>query len=143
VGLVTAAQQRAAGLLARGLSQREVGRVVGRSERTIRAWLREVDGFREAAQPGQAVPGEPTAEETLRDALRATGKDGGPDWSIRVQAARVLFKAQPKPEEAAAEHTFVQVVIQPDGTVVDAAGVVESSEREPDRDADPQPVTAS
>ncbi len=118
----------------------EVGRLVGRSERTIRAWLRDVDGFREAARAGQAVPGEPTAEETLRLALHATGKDGGPDWSIRVQAARVLFKAQPKPEEAAGDRTFVQVVIQPDGTIVDEAGVVE---REPDPDADPQPVAAS
>ena len=137
---MTPTQQRAAELLARGLSQREVGRVVGRSERTIRGWLRDVDGFREAARTDQAEADEPSPEETLRLAMRATCKDGDPDWPIRTQAARVLYKAQPKPEQAAAQPTFVQVVIQPDGTIVDEAGVVE---REPDPDADPQPVAAS
>ena len=52
----------------------------------------------------------------------------------------MLFKTQPTPEGAAAEPTFVQVVIQPDGSIVDEAGIVE---REPDPDADPQPVAAS
>jgi hypothetical protein len=134
---VTPAQRRAAELLARGLSQPEVGRVVGRSARTIRAWLHEVDGFREAARPVRVEAGEPTAEATLRLALSANRPDGGPDWSSRVQAARVLSKAQPTPEQA---DTFVQVVVLPDGTIVDDAGVVE---RDPAPDADPQPLTAS
>jgi hypothetical protein len=136
-GPVTPTQRRATELLARGLSQAEVGRLVGRSPRTIRAWLHEVEGFREAARTVRVEPGEPTAEETLRQALSANRPDGSPDWSIRVQAARVLSKAQPTPEQA---DRFVQVVFLPDGTIIDDAGVVE---RHPAPDAEPQPLAAS
>jgi hypothetical protein len=124
----------------RGFSQHDAGRMVGRSERTIRAWLHDVDGFREAARAVQAEASEPTALDTLRLALRATRKDGSADWSIRVQAARTLLRALPKPEEAAAERTFVQVVIQPDGTIVDPGRVIEPAEPEPHPDREPEPV---
>ena len=50
-------QVRAAELLRRGFTQREVARAVGGSERTIRVWLREAEGFREAAS-ADAVEGE-------------------------------------------------------------------------------------
>jgi hypothetical protein len=74
----------------------------------------------------------------FRSSLPAQAAEGAAEK--RRQATRVLFKAQPKPEQAAGEPTFVQVVIQPDGAILDEAGVVEC---EPDPDADPQPVAAS
>ncbi len=137
---MTPEQQRAADLLGRGFSQREVGRLVGRSERTIRAWLHDVDGFREAAWAVPAEATDPTALDTLRLALNATRKDGRPDWPIRGQAARALLQAQP--EEAAAEHTFVQVTIQPDGTIAGDPSVIEPAEPEAHPDGDPEPVAA-
>ena len=96
---MTPEQRRAAELLGRGYSQREVGRLVGRSERTIRAWFGDVDGFRQAAQAVQAETSDPMALDTLRLALGATRKDGSPDWSIRVSAAKALLTA-PEPEPA-------------------------------------------
>ena len=75
-------QVRAAELLRGGFSQREAGLAVGRSERTIRVWLLEVDGFREAVESG-AEAGDLSPIETLRLALGATRGDGSPDWRIR------------------------------------------------------------
>ena len=118
-----------------------MGRLVGRSERTIRARLHDVDGFRQAARPVEAV-GEPSALDTLRRALDVTRKDGNPDWSIRVQAARALLRALPTPEQAAAEPTFVQVTIQPDGTIARDPSVIEPAEPEAEPDADPESVAA-
>ena len=63
---LTPEQQRAAELLGRGLTQREVARLVGRSERTIRAWLADVDGFRQAVQ---AAEGEEVLASTVADGL--------------------------------------------------------------------------
>jgi hypothetical protein len=136
--VVTPEQQRAAELLGRGFSQRDAGRMVGRSERTIRTWLHDVDGFREAARPVEAEAGKPTALDTLRLVLRATRKDGSEDWSIRVRAAQALLRALPQPEQA--EPTFVQVVFQPDGTIIDPAGVVKPAEPERQPDREPQPL---
>lgn len=104
---MTPEQGRAAELLGRGLTQREAASLVGRSERTIRAWLTGVPGFREAVHAGQAETGDPTALETLRGALRASRRDGSPDWSIRLQAARALLHAPPEPDEPAAKPIIV------------------------------------
>ncbi len=80
---MTPEQQRAAELLGRGFSQHEVGRLVGRSERTIRAWLHDVDGFRQAAaQAVEAEAGQPTPLDTLRLALRAW-RDAAPGAGLR------------------------------------------------------------
>ena len=38
---------------------------------------------------------------TLRSALLATRRDGSPDWSARVAAARALLAAPDDPDEAA------------------------------------------
>ena len=74
----------------RGLTQREVAQAVGRSERTVRLWLREVEGFREAASAAGAVE-EVSPVETLQTALEARRADGSPDWRIRVTAAKALL----------------------------------------------------
>jgi len=89
-------QVRAAELLRRGFTQLEAGRAVGRSERTIRNWLREVEGFREAAEVGPER-GELSPVETLQLALGATRGDGGPDWRIRVTAAKALLAEGSEP----------------------------------------------
>lgn len=65
---------------------------VGRSERTIRVWLREVEGFREAAEVGEEPDGL-SPVETLQLALGATRGDGSPDWRIRMAAAKALLAA--------------------------------------------------
>lgn len=90
--MMTPLQCRAAELLRRGCSQREVGRAVGRSERTIRVWLRDVEGVWEAAQALPGRPGDLMPVEMLQLALGATRGDGGPDWSIRVSAAKALLR---------------------------------------------------
>ena len=84
--------------------------MVGRSERTIRAWLHDVDGFREAAEAGPAEVGDLTAVETLRIALSATRADGRPDWSVRVSAA--------KAQMAAGEPVVPIVSVPPGGVVI-------------------------
>jgi hypothetical protein len=86
-------QRRAAELLRRGCSQREVARMVGRSERTIRAWLHDVDGFRELAETDLSEVEGLSAVATLELALGAVKADGSPDWSIRVRAAMALIAA--------------------------------------------------
>jgi transposase len=78
-------QRRAAGYLRDGLSQREAARLVGRSERTLRAWRRDVEGFRELAEGAAEEGPELSALETLRLAQHASRPDGSPDWSIRVR----------------------------------------------------------
>jgi Helix-turn-helix domain len=83
-------QVRAAELLRGGCSQREAARAVGRSERTIRVWLRDVEGFREAAESGPDS-GDVSPVDTLHLALGATRGDGSPDWRIRVTAAKALL----------------------------------------------------
>ena len=85
-------QVRAAELLRRGFTQREVARAVGRSERTIRVWLREVEGFRDAAR-SDASEGEVSPVETLQLALAATKGDGSPEWRIRVAAVTATESA--------------------------------------------------
>ena len=83
-------QARAAELLRRGFTQREAAVAVGRSERTIRSWLSEVDGFREAATPWPEREGV-SPRETLEAALEAVKPNGSPDWRIRVDAAKALL----------------------------------------------------
>jgi hypothetical protein len=85
--LMNPLQVRAAELLRGGCSQREAARAVGRSERTIRVWLREVEGFLEAATD----VGDLSPVDTLQLALGATRGDGSPDWRIRVTAAKALL----------------------------------------------------
>jgi len=90
---LTPEQQRAADLLGRGLTQREVARLVGRSERTIRAWLVSVDGFRQAVQAGAAEGAlAPTVAGVLRGALGALTRDGRPDHATRLRAAALLLQ---------------------------------------------------
>jgi hypothetical protein len=84
--------------------------MVGRSERTIRAWLHDVDGFSELAESDPSEAGDLSALETLRVALGAVKVDGSPDWSVRVRAARALLLA-PVPVPA-------PVVRVPDGGLV-------------------------
>jgi len=84
--------------------------MVGRSERTIRAWLHDVEGFRELAEGDAAEIAEPSALETLRLALDATRADGSPDSSIRLNAAKALI--------AAGELVQEPVVSVPPGGVV-------------------------
>ena len=107
-------QSRAVELLGRGFSQPEVARLVGRSERTLRNWLRDVAGFREAVEAARAEGSDPSALATLERALGASRSDGSPDWPTRVAAAKALLAA---PEPAPAPIVSVPpggLVIYPD-----------------------------
>ncbi|HZQ80749.1 MAG TPA: helix-turn-helix domain-containing protein [Gaiellaceae bacterium] len=108
---MSAVQLQAAELLRRGYTQRAAAATVGRSERTIRAWLHDAPGFRETAERDPEVGAELTALETLRSALTATRSDGSADWSVRVRAARALVAAgDPQPAPV--------VSVPPGGTVI-------------------------
>jgi hypothetical protein len=112
---LTPEQQRAADLLGRGLTQREVARLVGRSERTLRSWLVSVDGFRQAVQAGAAEGAlAPTVAGVLRGALGALTRDGRPDHATRLRAAALLLQnpdadALPAEEDSALPERAVLV----------------------------------
>jgi len=122
---VTREQRRAAELLGRGFSQTEVGRLVGRSERTIRNWQRDVAGFGEAVQAARAETSDPSALATLEQVLGASPSVGSPDWPTRVAAAKALL-ATPAPEPA-------PVVSVPTGGIVIYRSRLSSASRDTPR----------
>lgn len=88
--MLTDVQLAAAGLLARGYSQRAVARRMHRSPATTRAW----GALPEFAAEHERVlsrGGRPDPEGTLLDALGAR-KDDGVDWPSRVRAAYLLME---------------------------------------------------
>jgi hypothetical protein len=90
---MTERQDRAARLLSRALTQREVASLVERDERTIRTWLKTVPGFKQAAGCGRvlSVPLSPAA--VLRELLHSDSE------SIRLRAAIALAHVPPEPED--------------------------------------------
>jgi HEAT repeat protein len=88
---MTLKQRRAARYLARGLTQATAGQRVGVSARTIRYWLADIPGFREAASDPVEAATDPNATETLLDLLNDS------DARIRLQAASILY-GRPAPD---------------------------------------------
>lgn len=98
-GDLTPDQHRAAELLARGRTQREVAGELGVHARTVKRWAARPEFQRAVDKARQAVlDAEPTARSVLESALHATKGDGQPDWQIRVQAARALLNEAPPGE---------------------------------------------
>jgi hypothetical protein len=87
---MTDRQRRAARLLGRGLTQAEVSRVVGRSERTLRAWSSSVPGFSESVDEGRRQNKLPAAE-VLEELLYSQSE------SIRLRAAVALLNSPVEP----------------------------------------------
>ena len=98
---LTPKQQKAADLLGRGWTKSRVAREIGTSGTSIRRWLKRSDFLALIEHRRESVISKnPTAKDTLEEALTATNSRGEPDWKVRVSAARALVGADrgPLPE---------------------------------------------
>ncbi len=108
---MTPEQRRAAELVGKGATRAEAARALGRSERTLRAWLKrpELDALvRQVLQETL----EPTVAGVLRQALGALTRDGRPDHATRLRAASLLLQNPDAGELAGEEATL------PEGAVL-------------------------
>ena len=97
-------QRRAAELVGKGATRKEAAAAVGRSERTVREWLKRPELDAVVRQVRQETL-EPTVAGVLRQALGAVTRDGRPDHATRLRAAALLLQnpeAVEPPEEALA-----------------------------------------
>jgi HEAT repeat protein len=102
VGAMNQRQRHAACLLARGLTQSEVGRLVDRSERTIRTWRDCIPGFRDEVERQRSNAGDTSAVGVLHELLHSQ------DESVRLRAAVALLRHPPEPnDESEAEPIIV------------------------------------
>ena len=90
-------QERAAFLLARGATQLEAGRAVGRCRRTIGRWTEKPAFQAERARvEGSFVADQSAADQVLVAALGALNSWGRPNWDARVRAALALTGYGPR-----------------------------------------------
>ena len=97
--MATKAQKRiqAANLLGQGRTRVSVAAELNIDPATISRWRRDPQ-FRELEQRARetTLSANPTVRATLEAALAAVNpRTGAPDWSTRVQAARILLGAPP------------------------------------------------
>jgi hypothetical protein len=120
---LTAQQHRAADLIGRNWSAKDVAFEVGVSEKTVQRWKQREDFVAFAKERRDALLAEvPGAKATLEAALNATTAKGEPDWPIRVKAAQLLMTTAdpggpPLPED---RPTFLYVLPDKDGDGADA-----------------------
>jgi hypothetical protein len=89
---LTPNQHRAADLLGRNWTAKDVAFEVGKSEKTIQRWKERDDFAAIVKEKRDALLSKiPNAKATLESALYATTEKGEPDWSIRVKAAQLLM----------------------------------------------------
>jgi hypothetical protein len=89
---LTAKQHRAADLIGRGWSAKDVAFEVGCSEKTVQRWRQRDDFAAIVKEKRDALLSTiPNAKATLESALYATTEKGEPDWTIRVRAAQLLM----------------------------------------------------
>lgn len=96
-------QRRLPELLARGYTVQRAAKVLGRSERTVWAWLADDPSLRERAADIQEDI-DPQAVDVLRELL------SHPDPNIRIKAATVLLRA-PTEGEGRQENQIVTLVV--------------------------------
>ena len=124
-------QRRAAELVGKGATRKEAAAAVGRSERTVREWLKRPELDAVVRQVRQETL-EPTVAGVLRQALSAVTRDGRPDHATRLRAAALLLQnpeAVEPPEEALAV---------PEGAVLVYPAALElAAEADDADDADP------
>jgi DNA-binding CsgD family transcriptional regulator len=107
---LTPEQRRAAELVGKGATRAEAAHAVGRSERTVRAWLKrpELDAL---VQRVRQETLEPTVAGVLRQALAALTRDGRPDHATRLRAASLLLRNPEVGELAGEEATLPEEAI--------------------------------
>lgn len=89
---LTPDQHRAADLLGRNWTGKDVATEIGVSEKTVQRWKQKPEFQAVVKERRDAVLAElPNAKSVLESALNATRKDGSPDWQIRVAAAKALM----------------------------------------------------
>jgi hypothetical protein len=119
VSPLTPKQQKAADLLGRGWSKKLTAAEVGTTPTSIRRWLKREDFKKLVTRRRESVVSEnPTARDTLEEALTATKADGTPDFKIRVSAARALIgadgRAVPDPDKQVRETVIHRDALDPD-----------------------------
>lgn len=97
-------QRRAAALLAAGVQDKAAAAEVGVAPKTVQRW-KQRDDFAALVrkQRESMLPEVPTAEAVLTAGLSATKRDGQPDWSVRIAAAKALLSTEVASPEARAE----------------------------------------
>lgn len=89
---LTPNQHRAADLLGRNWTAKDVAFEVGVSEKTVQRWRQRDDFAAIVKEKRDALLSKiPSAKATLEAALHATTEKGEPDWPIRVKAAQLLM----------------------------------------------------
>jgi hypothetical protein len=114
---LTGQQHRAADMIGRNWTLEKVSEEVGASVRTLERWKVTNPEFASAikATRDKLLDEVPTAKAVAEAALSATKKDGTPDWSIRVAAARLLITgAAPDAPDPADERPPTIIYIRPD-----------------------------
>lgn len=112
---LTPDQRRAAALMAAGLGRNAVAAEIDVAPKTVQRWGAR-DDFRELVRTHREalLPESPTAEAVLTQALSAVRKDGLPDWTARINAARAILATPVTDAEARAEAGRVtQIFIAP------------------------------
>ena len=113
---LTADQRRAASLMAAGMDDKATAADVGVAPKTIQRW-KVRDDFRALVRKQREglMPETPTAEAVLTTALSATRKDGFPDWTTRIAAARAILCTEvASPEAHAQAERVTEIYLPPD-----------------------------
>lgn len=119
---LTADQRRAAALMAAGLGRNATAAEIGVSPKSVQRWgAREDFQALVRKQREGLMPDTPTAEAVLVHALSATRKDGTPDWTSRIQAARAILATPVTDADARAEANRVTEIFLPPPPELDEA----------------------
>jgi hypothetical protein len=87
------------------VTRAEAARAVGRSERTVRAWLKRPE-LEALVRSVRQETLEPTVAGVLRQALGALTRDGQPDHATRLRAASLLLRNPDAGEPAGENQTL-------------------------------------
>jgi hypothetical protein len=90
---LTGEQHRAADMIGRGWTLEKVSGEVGASVRTLERWKSDLPEFASAVKAARdkVLDEVPVAKAVAEAALSATKRNGDPDWTVRIQAARLLM----------------------------------------------------
>jgi hypothetical protein len=111
---LTGEQHRAADLIGRNWTLEKVSGEIGVSVRTLERWKTDVPEFASAVKAARdkLLDTVPTAKAVAEAALSATKANGDPDWTVRIQAARLLMAgagADAPDPEAGPQPTIIYV----------------------------------
>lgn len=108
-------QRRCAAMLAAGMADKAAAAELKVAPKTVMRWKQRED-FRELMRRHRdaLMPETITAEAVLTAALSATKRDGLPDWTARINAARAILSTEvASPEAHEAANRVTQIFLAP------------------------------